>query len=118
MVSNLQTKTLPQDSDLADPTFSALIAGPPGGGRGERRGGGERQEARPESQVARAEPRHSGVAFGLDYVGTFRHHTGTLGPFGFYGGHQPDWSTLIGPAPTLLRSHWSRASQCCWRQQF
>ena len=23
---------------------------------------------------------------------------------------QPDWSTLIGRAPTLLRSHWSRAS--------
>ena len=22
----------------------------------------------------------------------------------------PVWSTLIGPAPTLLRSHWSRAS--------
>ena len=27
------------------------------------------------------------------------------------------WSTLIGRAPTLLRSHWSRAPECCWRQQ-
>ena len=25
-------------------------------------------------------------------------------------GHSPDWSTLIGRGPTLLRSHWSRAS--------
>ena len=33
---------------------------------------------------ARAEPRQAGLAYGLDYVGTFRHHTGTLGPFGFY----------------------------------
>ena len=81
-----------QDSDSAAPTFSALIAGPPGRGRGEPRGGAERQEVtlildqpRPEAQIARAEPRHAGVAYGLDYVGTFRHHTGTLGPFGFYG---------------------------------
>ena len=25
-------------------------------------------------------------------------------------------STLIGPALTRLGSHWSRASECCWRQ--
>ena len=42
------------------------------------------EQPRPEAQIARAEPRHAGVAYGLDYVGTFRHHTGTLGPFGFY----------------------------------
>ena len=26
------------------------------------------------------------------------------------GGFRSDWSTLIGPAPRLLRSHWSRTS--------
>ena len=33
---------------------------------------------------SRAEARIDGVAYGLDRVGNFNHHTGTLGPFGFY----------------------------------
>ena len=41
------------------------------------------KEPRPEPLV-RAEPRVDGRAYGADYVGSFEHHTGTLGPFGFY----------------------------------
>ena len=37
-----------------------------------------------EMETSLAEPRVDGLAYGLDYVGNFKHHTGNLGPFGFY----------------------------------
>ena len=32
----------------------------------------------------RLDSKIDGRAYGSDYVGTFEHHTGTMGPFGFY----------------------------------
>ena len=110
--SALMGATVKEDSDA--PTFSALIAGPGDrrplrpdlvgklrqGPRPEprlqRRSGARagppgsepltlmRDEDLRSPLSARAEARIDGVAYGLDYVGNFKHHTGTLGPFGFY----------------------------------
>ena len=70
-----------QTSLDAPPTFSALIAGPQGQPPGFVPS--LVKEPRPEPLI-RAEPRVDGRAYGADYVGSFEHHTGTLGPFGFY----------------------------------
>ena len=82
------------------PTFSALIAGPrPHQMKLKRLQKAQleklmkqTQKARLEADQARmripvpdhAEPKIDGRAYGSDYVGSFEHHTGTLGPFGFY----------------------------------
>ena len=71
----------PQTSLDAPPTFSALIAGPQA--QPPRFVPSLVKEPRPEP-LTRAEPRVDGRAYGADYVGSFEHHTGTLGPFGFY----------------------------------
>ena len=95
------TNMLSQDDPA--PTFSALIAGPPGQDRREtRRRPDQRAEPRSiiednslrplslmednrlQAKTSLAQPRIDGVAYGLDYVGNFNHHTGALGPFGFY----------------------------------
>ena len=70
-----------QTSLDATPTFSALIAGPQAQPPGFVPS--LVKEPRPEP-LTRAEPRVDGRAYGADYVGSFEHHTGTLGPFGFY----------------------------------
>ena len=72
----------PQTSVDAPPTFSALIAGPRP--RAQPPGFIPSLVQEPEETEARAEPRLDGRAYGADYVGAFEHHTGTLGPFGFY----------------------------------
>ena len=86
----------------APPTFSALIAGPPAPSfsrlmaapaPSQRRLQQPRPRPRPRVvpdpprphiSTAQAEDRIDGRAYGEDYVGAFTHHTGALGPFGFY----------------------------------
>ena len=58
------------------PTFSTLIAGP----RRVRSGSLMKNTVIEE----RLDSKIDGRAYGSDYVGTFEHHTGTMGPFGFY----------------------------------
>ena len=67
------------------PTFSALIAGPnPGSGQTQMFKPSVIKDAPAALKVPEAEPKIDGRAYGSDYVGSFEHHTGTLGPFGFY----------------------------------
>ena len=58
------------------PTFSTLIAGP-----GKVRSGSLMKNTVIEERL---DSKIDGRAYGSDYVGTFEHHTGTMGPFGFY----------------------------------
>merc|ERR1711879_354214 len=74
-----------QNSLDAPPTFSALIAGPQGQHpRFVPSLVQESPQPRQTEPLTRAQPKVDGRAYGADYVGAFEHHTGTLGPFGFY----------------------------------
>ena len=68
----------------ASPTFSALIAGPNQAGQAQMFKPAVIKDAPAALNVREAERKIDGRAYGSDHVGSFEHHTGTLGPFGFY----------------------------------
>lgn len=74
--ADISPASTPSDLSSQEPTFSALIASEP------------TPPATPILlPVPKATPKVIGRAYGADLVGDFDHHTGSLGPFGFYANY-------------------------------